>query len=90
MVKEVTRYWFLVESKGSPILSYIVSAVSPDKARESFGSLVEQYNFKQLTNDELVTSTGCCLPSRYEKTQLAMNDVMFQAGCKFFIIRVAD
>ena len=90
MAKEKIRYWYLVESKGDPILSYVVSAISLVKAKESFGSLEKLYHFKMLTNSELVSLTGCCPPSDFQRHQFASNGVMFQKGKGFFMIRIAD
>lgn len=90
MSEEVTRYWYSVRSKVSPILSYIVSAVSLEKARENFWNLKDLYDFKKLTADELYKLTGCCPPSDFQRDLAAVNGVMFQNGSDFFMIRIAD
>lgn len=90
MVNNDTRFWYLARSKADGLVAYLVSAVSESKAKESFGCLWDNYQWKKLTYAELNKIFNCGKPVEAVWDNFAIGDILFKIRNEGLVLRIAD
>jgi len=90
MVDTQTRFWFMARHKTDGLLSYLTSAISFEVAAASFGCLACQYDFKQLTYEDLNKIFVCGVPAECRRADFAKGDILMRVRGDGLVIRIAD
>jgi hypothetical protein len=90
MADTQTRYWFMARSRTDGLIPYLTSAISIEAAAASFGCLACQYDFKQLTYEDLNKIFVCGVPAACRRADFAKGDILMQVRGDGLVIRIAD
>lgn len=81
--------WWVVESRGKPIVVYLFCGRSREHIEKSLGVLKSKYKIRQASWSDVEGIIGCLIPSGEDSTDIATGSLLLQRNGNFVCIKYA-